>query len=249
MSKHLAITLALSLLATAAPLVCADRAVEPGPKQSFEGTSTQRLPFAPGGTIRLNDSYGYLAVEGWDEPEVEITVIKSTDRFYWPSQKEQEQQRFERIRVVAERRSDKELVISTVPPPPKRALLVPRPLLPSARHGVTVDYRIHVPRNSRLEVHHDYGYVWVSDVTGDLDVRSHTGDMTVLLPDPGPYTIDAKTGLGSVSSDFVGNGRFYLAANHFSYSGPAPSRRIYLRMGRGSIAIKNGPASGPVPED
>ena len=53
------------------------------------------MNFLPGGTIRLDNSYGYLTVEGWDEPEVEITVTKSTDRFYEPEQKEKAEQRFD----------------------------------------------------------------------------------------------------------------------------------------------------------
>ena len=237
----------LSFMGIAAPSLCAE--VETGPKQSFETAKTKRAPFAPGGIIRVNGSYGYLAVEGWDEPEVEITVIKSTDGFYEPSQKQQAEQRFEGIHVVTERRSDKELTISTTPPVRKTVFFFPRPLLPSPRHGLTPDYRIHVPRNSQLVVHHDNGYVWVSDVTGDIEVRSHTGDMIVLLPDPAPYLIDARTGLGSVSSDFVGKGHRYLAGTRFAFAGSAPSRRIFLRMGRGCITIKGDPPAGRAGKD
>jgi hypothetical protein len=249
MPNHLLTVLGLSLLGTALPLLCEEKAAENGPKQSFEVTSTERTPFAPGGTVRLNGSYGYLAVEGWDEPEVEITVIKSTNRFYEPSQKQQQEQRFEGVHVVTERRSEKELAISTNPPVRKTVFFFPRPLLPSPRHGLTPDYRIHVPRNSQLVVRHDNGYVWVSDVTGDIEVRSHTGDMIVMLPDPGPYSIDARTGLGSVSSDFVGKGHHYLAGTHFAFAGSAPARRVFLRMGTGSITIKGGPSSVPVRKD
>jgi hypothetical protein len=249
MSNHLLTVFGLGLLGIVAPSLCAEGAAENGPKQSFEVTNTERAPFAPGGTIRVNGSYGYLAVEGWDEPEVEITVIKSTNGFYEPSQKQQEEQRFERVRVVTERRSEKELTISTIPPIRKSVVFFPRPLLPSPRHGLTPDYRIHVPRSSQLVVRHDHGYVWVSDITGDIEVRSHTGDMIVLLPDPGPYSIDARTRLGSVSSDFVGKGHHYLAGTRFAYAGSAPSRRILLRMGSGSITIKSGPSSGPMRKD
>jgi hypothetical protein len=38
--------------------------VEKAPKQSFEVTSTERVNFQPGGAIRLENSYGYLTVEG-----------------------------------------------------------------------------------------------------------------------------------------------------------------------------------------
>jgi len=246
MSNRLVI---FGLLGTVTHLWCAEGTAEIGPKQPFEVTNTERLPFAPGGMIRVDGTYGYLAVEGWDEPEVEITVIKSTNGFYEPSQKQQEEQRFARVRVVTERRSEKELAISTIPPIRKSVFFFPRPLLSSPRRGVTPDYRIRVPRDSHLVVHHDNGYVWVSDINGDVEVRSHTGDMIVMLPDPGPYVIDARTGLGSVSSDLIGKGHRYMAGTHFAFSGSAPARRIYLRMGRGCITIKSGPSSGPVGKD
>lgn len=234
MAYRWVIAFGLSALGIIRPLSAAEGVYEKGPKQSFEVTNTQRVPFAPSGTIRLNNSYGYLTVEGWDEPEVEITVIKSTDRFYEPSQQKRAEEPFAQIRVATERRSDKELAISTIIPGHHR-------FLPRAEHGVTVEYRIHVPRDSRLVIHHDNGYVWVSDVTGDLDVRSHTGDMIVMLPETGPYSIDARTRLGSVSSDFTGKSRGrlsqFLVGSHFDLVSQMPKRRVYLRMGRGSIEI------------
>jgi len=239
----------------ALPLLGADGLQEQGPKQSFEVTKLERVPFQPGGTIQFDNSYGYLTVEGWDEPEVEVTVTKSTNRFYQPErkQKAEAEKRFDQIRVAAERRSDKELAISTSLPVrhsfPSSILPAHRIVFTMPKHrklGVTVEYTVHVPRDSRLIVHHDNGYVWVSDVTGDIEVDSHTGDMIVMLPDPGPYSIDARTRLGSVSSDFSGEGhKRFLVGTNFAYASRAPSRRIRLRMGRGSITIKRGPPSGP----
>jgi hypothetical protein len=236
MTNRLVMVCGLAVLGTIHLLPAAEGAYEKGPRQSFEVTHTERVPFAPGGTIRLNNSYGYLTVEGWDDPEVEITVIKSTDSFYEPSRQERAERPFEQIRVVTERHSDKELAISTILPVRHRFLL-----LQKAKSGVTVECRIHVPRDSRLVVHHDNGYVWVSDMTGDLDVRSHTGDMIVMLPDAGLYSIDARARVGSVSSDITGKSLSRLSqllvGSHFDYASPTPKRRIYLRMGRGSIEI------------
>jgi hypothetical protein len=232
----------------------ADGPVEKAPKQSFEATSTEHVNFLPGGAIRVDDSYGYLTVEGWDEPEVEIIVTKSTNRFLEPEQKEHAEKAFEQIHVAAERRSDKELVISTTLPDrhgfpysilPSRQIIFTMPKKTTL--GVTVDCTVHVPRDSRLVVHQDHGYVWVSDVSGDIDVNSHTGDMIVLLPDPGPYSIDARTRLGSVSADFAGRGhKRFLVGTQLVHASQAPSHRILLRMGRGSITIKDGPPSGPL---
>jgi hypothetical protein len=234
MTNRLAMVFGLSALGTIGSLPAAEGVYEKGPKQSFEVTKTERVPFGPGGTIRLNNSYGYLTVEGWDQPEVEITVVKSTDSFYQPSEQQRAEQPFAQVSVAAERRSDKELAIST-------KIAGHHRFLPRSEHGVTVECRIHVPRDSRLVVQHDNGYVWVSDVTGDLDLRSHTGDMIVMLPDQGPYSIDARTRLGSVSSDITGRSRSrlsqFLVGSHFDRASQTPQRRIYLRMGRGSIEI------------
>src|ERR1039457_2238639 len=170
MTNRLVMVFGLSVLGTIHPLPAAEGIYEIGPKQSFEVTNTERVPFAPGGTIRLNNSYGYLTVEGWDEPEVEIAVIKSTDSFHEPSQQERAEQPFAQVRVVTERRSDKELAISTILPGRHR-------FLPKARRGVTVEYRIHVPRVFQLFGHHRNLHACPTRFTSDLDVRSHTGDM------------------------------------------------------------------------
>src|ERR1022692_2482196 len=117
MTRKLAgIVFGLRMLGAALPLPGAQGPEEKGPKQSFSVTTTQRVPFLPGGAIRLDNSYGYLTVEGWDEPEVEVTVTKSTNRFYAPEEKAEAERRFAQIRVVTERRSDKELAILTTLP-------------------------------------------------------------------------------------------------------------------------------------
>src|SRR5580704_17744521 len=40
-------------------------------------TKTERFDFPAGGTLRLKNSIGELTVEGWDQPGIEITTIKS----------------------------------------------------------------------------------------------------------------------------------------------------------------------------
>jgi hypothetical protein len=238
-NKPAAVWLGLSVLATVLPAFAQD-----GAPQSFEVSTTDRLNFPPGGTIRLNDSYGYLSVDGLDEPQVEITVTKSTDRFYKPGQQDEAKRRMELIRVVTERRPENELSITTTRA--SRGGTWSPPLPPSTKAGVTVEYRIHVPRDSRLVIHHDTGYVWVSDVTGDIEATSHTGDMIVMLPGPGPYAIDAKSHMGTILSDFSGDTLHeFVVGTRFARTGEGPSRRIYLRMSRGNITIKQTPPLVP----
>jgi hypothetical protein len=252
--KPAALLFAVIILGTS-HLLGTERPDENGPKKSFEASTKERVPFLPGGIIRLVNSYGYLTVEGWDEPAVEVTVTKATDRFFESGQKEKAEKNFDQIRMVTDRRSDKELAISTNIPVrnslftsvmPSGDIVVTRPLLPNNKRGVTLECTVRVPRDSRLVVRHDNGYVWVSDVTGDIEVNSHTGDMIVMLPDPGEYLINATSRFGSVSSDFAGRAvNQFLFGTRFAYPNEGPSRRIDLRMGRGSITIKKGPPSGP----
>ena len=204
--KLAVISFGLSLLAIALPLSAADRV-----------SSTERMSFAPGGTIHLNDSYGYLTVEGWDQPEVEITVIKSTD----------DKQRLTGLRVVAEKRSESELVIST-----------PR----KGRRGVNVEYLIHAPREAKLVIHHDGVYVLVSNMSGEIEATNRKGDIVLMLPNSSSYSIDAKSKMGTVASDFAGKAHVrYFIGERFAGADANSTHRIFLRVGFGGITIKEVP--------
>jgi hypothetical protein len=192
-------------------------------------TNTDRINFAPGGTIRVNDSSGHVMVDGWDQNEVEITVIKSMPYGF---DQDRAKQQLDRVKVAMERVSPTELAISTNP---------------THRGEVTIDYEIHVPRDSKMVIHHVGGYVMVSHVSGDIDASVRRGDIVVMLPDAGPYTIDAKSKLGLVQSDFEGHSKLlHLIGDQFSSAPKSPSTRIYLRVGWGGITIKGLPAIAEV---
>src|SRR5579859_1673199 len=67
-----------------------------------EKTTTERIDFAPGGTIRINGSYGDLNVEGWDRPEVEVAVIKTLPYGHKAKQPDQGASDLDRVRIVTE---------------------------------------------------------------------------------------------------------------------------------------------------
>jgi hypothetical protein len=209
-------------------------------KHPVEITSTERVSFATGGLIHVSDSYGVLTVEGWDRPEVEITVTKSTQSHFAPDHREQGVRILDGLRIVPERRSDTELVISTVHPPESKSLI--EAVAGLRKSGVTVECQIHAPRDSRIEIHHGGGYILVSDMTGDIKATSRHGDIMLILPGPGPYSINARSKVGYVSSDFSGNSLSqYLVGQRFASANPPPSRRIYLRVGFGGITIVQAP--------
>src|SRR5262249_5690863 len=73
-------------------------------------TKTERVTLAPGGVIRIDGSYGELNIEGWNQPDVEITVIKTLPYDYKQSKAKKD---LNVVTVTIEKRSDKELAIVT----------------------------------------------------------------------------------------------------------------------------------------
>ncbi len=218
----------LSVLGVSLPLLG-----ENGARQPTQTSNTERVNFAPGGLIRLETPFGNLSVDAWDRPEVEITTIRSS----WNAARCQGD-----VRVLTDRRSPGELAVTAV-----------RPSLSLSqrwwnRCGIEIEESVRVPRDSRLVIHHGAGYVSVSGVSGDIEVTSHSGDMVLMLPDPGPYSIDAKSKIGGVASDFKGRAHRTGLVGEEIASGDAPaSHRIYLRMGLGDIAIKDIPPTPVAP--
>lgn len=231
-----------SLLGITLPLFAAE-----GAQQQAQATHTERISFAPGGIIQVNNSYGDLKIEGWDRPEVEITILKSTTDYYAPSRKEDAGRRLERIHVMTECRSDRELAISTTLP--TRGFFLP-PLPRTTKAGVTVECLIHAPRDTRLAIHHGVGYVLVSNMTADIEATCGRGDIVLMLSDNGAYAFDARSKFGTVISDFDGTPRlnpFRLGERYATATSP-PSRRMYLRMGFGGITITAVPPEAFVAE-
>src|SRR5579863_4527437 len=229
MSHKLSAGFFLSMLAVTLPLFGADELKLP------QVSNTERVDFASGGTIRINSSYGYLTVEGWDQPAVEITVTKSL-RFGGSKNQDQDQPRLDSVKVVTNRTSPTELTISTTRA--ARHSAWPPHLSSTTTNGVRAEYEIHVPRDSRLTIHHGTGMVTVIGVTGDIEAHAGRGDIMLWLR-PGSYSIDAKTKLGTVSSDFAGAALSqYLTGQRFTRVDPPPSHRLNLRMGFGGITIK-----------
>ena len=50
--------------------------------QRIKVSKTEHADLLPGSTLRLKNSTGEVTVEGWDQPVVEITTIKSTKLAY-----------------------------------------------------------------------------------------------------------------------------------------------------------------------
>ena len=205
-----------------------------GIKQPVQTTTTDRVNFAPGGIIRLTTASSNLFVEAWDQPEVEIRTIKSARHAGC----------LDDVRVVTQASAHELAITTTLPPSNFFARLFGRTC------GATVEQHVNAPRDSRLVIQHGAGYLMVSGISGEIEATSRSGDIVLMLPDPGPYSIDAKSKFGSVISDFAGTAhREKLIGEQFASAKPPQSRRIFLRIGFGGITIKEVPTTpiAPVP--
>ena len=175
-------------------------------------SKTERVSFEPGGTIH--------------RPEVEIIVIRSMPFDYKPKHPEAATKHLNGSRVAIERKSGAELIVSTT----RRRL----------KGSVAAEYEIHASRDTKLVFHHGIGFVFLSDISADIEATCSRGDILLILRDSGSYTIDAKNKFGVITSDFDGNPRprrYGLGESYATANSPSSSM-IHLRMGFGGITIK-----------
>lgn len=198
-------------------------------------STTERVDFAPGGTISFNNSFGDLYVEGWDQPQVEMTLIKSLqDEYELPKDAAA---RLDRVKFTTEHPSPTELTIGTIIP---HTSFFRHPF--GGKGDVTVRYELRVPRDSHLVIHHGGGNILIGNVTAGIEATNREGDIVLMLPSPGPYSIDAKSKMGTVISDYAGKAHVrYFIGERFTGSDANSPRHIFLRTGFGGITIKEVP--------
>jgi hypothetical protein len=206
-------------------------------------SETKTLDAGSNGTIHLENSRGAVTIEGWDQPRVEITVIKSTRGLFRvsdPAQRDSATHLLDRIRIQSERSGNEILISAQIPPSERRNL----------NREMLVEYEIRAPRDSKIVVDRGNGGVYVAGMTGDIRATMQQGQITLLLPENAEYRIDARAKAGEVYSDFDGQEqRHHLLGHSFvtdhsvatspSSTGgpPAAAHRLYLRVGFGDIAI------------
>jgi len=223
--------------AVTGPLLAADQSIA----RPLEASSTEHVKFASGGAIRFDKSFGDLYVEGWDQPEVEMTLIKSFESYQPPKDASE---RLEGVQFTTEHVSPSELVIGTsIPPHP----FFRHPF--GGKGPVTVRYELHVPRSTHLVIHHGGGNILIGNVTGDIEATNREGDIVVMLPAPGPYAIDAQSKMGTVASDFAGKGHMrYFIGDRFASADEKAPHKIFLRTGFGGVTVKEVPREALLPE-
>ncbi len=240
------IMLAIALALPAAP---ADLS-----RQIVTLSDTKTLDVAGAGaawsTLRFENSRGGVSVEGWDKPQVEITIVKSTTGLFDPKQHDEATRWFDAVHIASE--------------PTNGAIVISTDIPKHDRERVHVDYVVKAPRGMKIEVgHHAEGDVSFSGMLGDIDVTTRHGQITIDAPEDARYSIDAHSRFGDVYSDFEGQGRrrhlfhhdFNAAVAAGTTAGGAPGgdssgaatgaeHKLLLRAEIGDIVILKNP---PIP--
>jgi hypothetical protein len=197
-----------------------------------EVVTTQREALPSGGVIRINRSTGQVNVESWTRPEIEIELTRGKYSDDAPKRQEAVKKELDGIHLAIKRADSGVLNVSTELP--SRRFLSPL----RGRTSVSLNYRIHVPRDAKLIVQHDIGDVVIHDMTGAIEVSVRIGGIELQLDGTHPYTIDAKSRLGDVYSEFSGATHQRLLGQSFLESAEPPSPRVFLRVGVGGIKIQ-----------
>jgi hypothetical protein len=201
----------------AIPLAAADLS-----SQIVRVSETQTLDAARAGTLHLENSRGAVNIEGWDQPRVEITVIKSTTGLFHAS--DAATHLLDHAHIKSDRNGD-EILISTQ---------VPR----HDRDELRVQYYIKAPRDSKIVIDRGNGSVYVAGMAGDIDTTLKQGQLTLILPENAEYSIDARAKIGDVYWEVDGQEQRHHFLGHGFTNGPAtPAHKLYLRVCYGDIMI------------
>jgi hypothetical protein len=197
-------------------------------RQVVRVTETKTVDAAPSGTLHLKNMRGQVNIEGWDQPRVEITVIKSTAGFYRvsdPKQSDAAKQLLDRVKIQSELNGNETLIAAEIPQHDRRKL----------NREVLVEYDIKAPRDSKLVIDSGDGGVYVTGMAGDIDATLKQGQLTLVLPENAEYSIDARATIGGVY--WEGNGeeqRHHLIGHSFtggpSAATPAPGQTVPITV-------------------
>lgn len=197
-------------------------------------STTYQAGVAASGTIQVNNAYGEVNVEGWDRPNVEVTVTRSAFQRDSPQAREAAQRYLNQIRVNMTKAANGDLAISTSFPSRSRVIRLFR-----GWGDFTLEYRIQVPRHSRLVIREGKGDVVITDVAGDIDASAHVGNVLVQVPQSATYKLDARCRFGTVYSDLPGTSRYaFLFGHSLRNDASGDAHRLYLRVGAGGVSVQ-----------
>lgn len=213
---------------------------DPPSKQVVEAKKTETVSLPTGGVIHFVHPIGDLNIEGWDNPNIEITTIKSTADLYAESDAPSVKAEMQKVALKTERKGNDVVITTDFPRYFGFAVFGVHgyPLLGYGnRTRFNLEYHISVPRAAKLLIDHAVGAVNVDDVTGDIEAHVKQGEIMLRLPEGAKYNIDAKSTYGNVNSDFPGELHRHWIGQAALANPPGAAQKLKLRMGYGDIVL------------
>lgn len=196
-------------------------------QQKVTVITTERIPFDNGVSVHLKDSFGEVHVEGWDRNEVEIRLLRSTQKKYAADAHASQASRLEKIKLVITKDAAGSLLIETRN-------------IPFMRSNLALDYQVKVPQGIFLKIKHSIGEVQIKNIIGDIDATCKIGELVLQLPAKERYDVDARVKIGDVESDFGGryNRQKLLGAKLTEEANRSEPHKLYLRVNIGDVQVK-----------
>jgi hypothetical protein len=184
-------------------------------------TDTHVYDLAANGALTIKNAAGDVSIQAWDQPRVELTVIKSADNA----------KLLDRIQVKAEGGASALTIVSSYP----KYRRIERPFRWNLNFNL--EYRIKAPGTAKLAIDEYAGQLNVIGMSGDIRASDRNGDIFLLMPE-GAYCLRAKTKIGQIVSDFTGRqAQNWLLFGHQFTSSAETGSRLDLKAGIGTVTV------------
>jgi hypothetical protein len=97
---------------------------------------------------------------------------------------------------------------------------------------------VEVPQTADLTVHLSAGNLDIAAITGNKDIESKAGNVTISVPNPNDYgSVDGSVRVGDVNAGPFGNSSSGLSP-HLTWSGPG-KYKLRATLGAGNLELKH----------
>jgi hypothetical protein len=214
--------LLLIVMGSALALVADDRS-----NRTLTVTHADRFKVPAVVSIQLDHSFGEIDVEGWDLPEVEVTVTKSVEDL--SREEGRAQKRLGAVQIAVKHTEGDTIISTDYPKQPGISHIFGR------RGDVDITYRIYAPRSAKLVIEHNRGGLNIAGMSGDIHATVDRGQVTLISEKQ--YVVDAKCKIGTVYSDFDGHDQRHHFGEAFERQASPPAPNLYVRASFGDIMI------------
>jgi hypothetical protein len=137
-----------------------------------------------GGTLEVKESHGNVKIIGWEQPQIEVTVTKSTTRRFTREDIDHAIAELDRIVVTTDHVGENRVVIRTQFPSRDGYIRTAR----GGKSKVKLNYTIKVPKETKIIVTQDEGQVSVKNISSNVEVTTCPRGRTSVHPSAPAFT-------------------------------------------------------------